>query len=544
MFLDPVAFSSQLSGLSLRSYQVPVARAIVDSVLNARGLSFVVIFPRQSGKNELQAQVETYLLARMAGFPVELVKVSPTWKPQSLNAMRRLERVLNTNALTRGRWAREHGYIYRFGQARLFFLSGQPEANIVGATANLLLEVDEAQDILIDRYDKDIAPMAASANATRVFWGTAWTPDTLLGRERRLAEVAQLQDGLQRIFTLTADDVAREVPAYGLFVAEQIARFGRHHPLIRTQFFSEELVDSGGMFPPARRSLMQGSHPPQSSPLPDRLYAFLLDVGGESFSTPSLDSAQAFSSAQVNSMSAEAGALPAPADALPAALPSFAPGSPSQAPLGQVSDAQVAHDLTALTVVEIDSAPLNSPKANPSLPLPLYRVVARFGWQAISHADLYQALRSLRDHWQARYFVIDATGLGAGLASFLSKTWSPSECLVIPFIFTTRSKSELGWSFLSLVETHRFQDYTPSDSDEAYKAFWRQIPAVAHIPRPDQLLSWGVPPGVLDPLTHAPLHDDWVISAAFCALLDNRVSVYSSLSSIIPPIDPLSLPTW
>jgi hypothetical protein len=459
MFLDPVVFSSQLSGISLRSYQVPVAQAVVDSVLNARGLSFVVIFPRQSGKNELQAQIETYLLARLAGFPAEMVKVSPTWKPQSLNAMRRLECVLNANALTRRRWTREHGYIYRLGQARLFFLSGQPGANIVGATANLLLEVDEAQDILIDRYDKDIAPMAASANATRVFWGTAWTPDTLLGRERRLAEVAQLQDGLQRVFTLTADDVAREVPVYGLFVSEQIARLGRHHPLIRTQFFSEELVDSGGMFPPARRSLMQGSHPPQSSPLPDRLYAFLLDIGGESFSTPSLDSAQAFSSAQTDALSTQP-------------LPASASASPSPASLGRAADAQgsVAHDLTALTIVEIDTAPSTAP------PLPLYRVVARFGWQAVSHADLYQALRSLRDHWQARYFIIDATGLGAGLASFLSKTWTPSECLVIPFIFTPHSKSDLGWSFLSLIETHRFQDYTPSDSDEAYKAFWRQLP--------------------------------------------------------------------
>lgn len=121
--------------------------------------------------------------------------------------MRRLERVLNANQLTRGRWSREHGYIYRLGQARLFFLSGQPGANIVGATANLLLEVDEAQDILIERYDKDIAPMAAPANATRVFWGTAWTPDTLLGRERRLASTAQLQDGIQRVFSITPSSV-------------------------------------------------------------------------------------------------------------------------------------------------------------------------------------------------------------------------------------------------------------------------------------------------------------------------------------------------
>ncbi len=520
MFLDPASFSSRISGLTLRSYQIPVARAIVDSVVNARGLSFVVIFPRQSGKNELQAQLETYLLARLAGFPAELVKVSPTWKPQSINAMRRLQRVLNANQLTRGRWAREHGYIYRLGQARLFFLSGQPGANIVGATANLLLEVDEAQDILIERYDKDIAPMAASANATRVFWGTAWTPDTLLGRERRLAVAAELQDGIQRVFILTADDVAREVPAYGRFVAEQIARFGRHHPLIRTQFFSEELIDTAGMFPPARRALMQGSHLPQSSHLPDHLYAFLLDVGGETFSPTSLSSN-----------------LPTTS---PTPLPT--PPLPCRGGAGGEVSPDAPHDLTALTIVDIVPAPAAAP-SNAS-PLPLYRVVARFGWQGASHADLYPVLRQLRDQWHARYFVIDATGLGAGLASFLSKIWSSSECLVIPFTFTARSKSDLGWSFLSLVETNRFQDHTPTTSDEAYQTFWRQLPAVTHILRPDQTLSWGIPSGFLDPLTRVPLHDDWVISASLCSLLDKHISLSQGISIIIPPLDPLANLGW
>ena len=175
--------------------------------------------------------------------------------------------------------AREHGYIYRIGHARIFFLSGQPAANIVGATATLLLEVDEAQDIVIDNYDKDIAPMAASTNATRVFWGTAWTTrhpprPRAPPRPRRPAPMAS-----SAFFTLTADEVAREVPAYGHFVAEQIATLGRNHPLVRTQFFSEEIDAQAGMFTPARRALMQGSHPPQSAPPShDRLYTFLLDV--------------------------------------------------------------------------------------------------------------------------------------------------------------------------------------------------------------------------------------------------------------------------
>ena len=102
-----------------------------------------------------------------------MVKISPTWKPQSQNAMRRLERVLKKGLVTQTLWEKESGYIYRVGRANIYFFSGEAQANIVGATASTLLEVDEAQDVTIEKYDKDIAPMAASTNATRVFWGTA-----------------------------------------------------------------------------------------------------------------------------------------------------------------------------------------------------------------------------------------------------------------------------------------------------------------------------------------------------------------------------------
>jgi hypothetical protein len=95
---------------------------------------------RQSGKNELQAQIEAYLLKAFCEDYGELVKVSPTWKPQSLNAMRRLERTLRRNRFTRDRWEKEQGYIYRLGGARIYFLSGATTSNIVGATARTLLE--------------------------------------------------------------------------------------------------------------------------------------------------------------------------------------------------------------------------------------------------------------------------------------------------------------------------------------------------------------------------------------------------------------------
>src|SRR4030042_5553698 len=191
---DMTRFCALGSRINLRSYQVQVAQAVADSVIHARGLSFVVVFPRQSGKNELQAQIEVYLLALFSVRQAEMVKVSPTWKPQSLNAMRRLERVLKHNLVSRGRWDKRSGYIYQFGEAMIHFLSGAPTSSIVGATASLLLECDEAQDVQISKWDKEIAPMAASTNATRVFWGTAWTRPTLLARELRAARPAGKND--------------------------------------------------------------------------------------------------------------------------------------------------------------------------------------------------------------------------------------------------------------------------------------------------------------------------------------------------------------
>jgi len=164
-----------MGGMILRAYQMEVIRAVARAVIERQGGSFAVMFPRQSGKNELQAQLEIFLLAHYAEKGGEMIKVSPTLRPQALNAMRRLERALEANLLTRGRWQRESGYLYRLGNATLTFLSASPGAHIVGATASLLLEVDEAQDVRIAKYDREIAPMAASTNAVRVFWARPGT---------------------------------------------------------------------------------------------------------------------------------------------------------------------------------------------------------------------------------------------------------------------------------------------------------------------------------------------------------------------------------
>ena len=57
-------------------------------------------------------------------------------------------------------------YIVELGAARALFFSADPGAQVVGGTASLLLECDEAQDVRETKWDKDFEPMAASTNAT------------------------------------------------------------------------------------------------------------------------------------------------------------------------------------------------------------------------------------------------------------------------------------------------------------------------------------------------------------------------------------------
>jgi hypothetical protein len=484
---EPTLFSRYASRTRLRRYQAGVCEAIVDSVLHQRGLSFVVMFPRQSGKNELQAQLETYLLALFSDTGGEIVKVSPTLKPQAQNAMRRLESTLKKNIYLSMVWHKEAGTLYQVKQARIQFLSGAPESSIVGATASLLLEVDEAQDVLPAKFDKDIAPMAASTHATRVFWGTAWTSHSLLGRELRAASAAEAHDGCKRVFRLTADSVAAEVTAYGASVQEAIDRLGRTHPLVRTQYFSEEIDDLGGLFPPERIARMQISAPVKTAlPQGNCRYAILLDVAG--------------ADEEVHNASSTLAAAPAH-----------------------------LHDATALTLVEVLPGSTTA--------LPIYHPRLRQQWIGVDSAALRPQIVALARAWKVRALVIDATGIGAGLSAELAQELPG---LVTPFLFNAASKSTLGWNFLGLIDGGRWQEELYSEEDNSKQAgwqreFWQQLAACQFevLPGPDHHMKWSVPEGRHDPISGEVLHDDWVLSAALASVLDRHEWAFSSGPALI-----------
>jgi hypothetical protein len=472
---DIAWFSKMVARRPLYPYQLAPARAIVDSVLHRRGLEFAVMFPRQSGKNETQAQVEAYLLNVYQFSPDSTItKAQPTFDPQGANSVARLLRILD-NDWNRGRWWTVNKNKVGFGEAEAGFFSAQPGANVAGVTATRLLECDEAQDVPEAEWEHKFAPMAASKNATVVHWGTAWTSRTLLARTIRQLRQEEARDGIRRVFVVSPDEVAKVNPDFGAYVDREVAKKGRQHPLVKTQYFNEEIDAEGGMFPPARRALMQGSHPRREAPQPGRAYALLLDVAGE-----------------------DEGAVGGRLDLAVLANP--------------------RRDSTVLSVVEVDLSTL----ADPVLRAPTYRAVQRLAWTGVKHSTLYGPLRALALHWRARYLVADATGVGAGLVSFLERALPPG--CVIPFVFNAATKSALGWDFIGLCDSGRWRDYALEPGDKVGANFWRELEHCQYeaLPGEGRLLRWGVPDGTRDPATGERVHDDALLSAALATLLDRQ----------------------
>ncbi len=374
---------------------------------------------RQAGKNELSGQLEAYLLNlyRLPGG--QIVKASPTFKPQTVNSLLRLcDRLDNAwnAAHSDGRYdyRRREGYMVQLGRGRTLFFSAEPTANVVGATADLLLEGDEAQDIAQDKWYKDFTPMAASTNATTVLYGTAWTSDTLLARTIQHLQQQQTRDGIRRVFQYDAGQVAAARTRL-----RQIRHAAGRPPRPRPPADQDPVLPGDHRRrrrpipacpprPHARRPrASRRSHEPE----PGRRYALLIDVAGEE---------------EVEGTALDRMMLETP-----------------------TRFKEPRRDATALTVVEVDVE---------SGRLPNYRVVDRHLWLGVKHTTLHAQIRALAAPL--------ARPLGRRRRHRASApAWPPSWRRPCPtassrYLFSPKTKSDLGWAFLGAVETGRYRDYS------------------------------------------------------------------------------------
>jgi hypothetical protein len=131
------------------------------------------------------------------------------------------------------------------------------------------------------------------------------------------------------------------------------------------------------------------------------------------------------------------------------------------------------------------------------------------------HTRIHAQLKALAEVWQPRWLVVDATGVGEGLFSMLDLSL-PGRC--IPVRFSLANKSEIGYQFLSIVETGRYREYAPFDA-----AFQRQLDhcQAEILPGPTRSMRWGVPDGLRD-ANGQVVHDDDLITSALTAILDRQ----------------------
>jgi hypothetical protein len=452
-------FTSQGGGVDIRKYQLAAANAIIDSITKRKGLTFVIIFPRQSGKDELISNLLAFLANLYAHRDVGIVVANPTYKPQTINAILRFEKRLQTNLLTRLFWKKRSDFMRMIGMCIVSFLSGDASANVVGAVASLALIVNEAQDIEPSIYDKRFAPMVASTNATRVFAGTTWTSRTLLAREMRNAIALEKQDGIKRLFMYNADDVRKIVPAYGSFVDGEIAKLGRQHPLVKTQYFCEEIDAIASMFHTGRLALMLAEQIKDAQPEQGHIYCLLADIGGQDEAMLELDGH----------------------------------GNPGR-------------DYVTVDIVDVDLSSLEILQA------PTYHIVKRLEWQGVNHVNIFGAFTALMETWNCMYAVLDATGVGEGLWGMMMKKY-PTKTIGVKF--TQQTKSEIGYAYLGIVDTGRLRDHCHTETvNEQYINCTSEI-----LIGPAKTMRWGVKDGTRG-ADGQLIHDDYILTDSLATQLD------------------------
>ena len=434
----------------LRPYQLEIANAVLRSAANRDGMTFSVMIARQGGKNETSAWVEAATLMYSARSGGSAIKAAPTFHPQALISISRLREALRRFHMP---YAFTHGHILSLGRARQLFLSAHPTSNVVGNTASLLLEVDESQDVSPEKYDRELRPMGAARNVTTVHYGTAWDEESLLEQVKQSNLELERKDRVRRHFEYDWNAVAEFNPDYLRYVEAERERLGGDHPLFQSQYCLIPVTGDGSFLSGTHRALLRGNQERLSAPKDKATYLAGIDLSGE---------AEEADDARLRAL------------------------KPRQ-------------DSTVVTIGELEERGVGMESKLPSL-----RVVEHYWWTGRPHTEVYSNLvQILKELWRCRRVVVDATGIGAGVATFLQKALGKS--VVTPFLFTAQSKSRLGFDLLSAIGSGRLRMYKADGSPE-YGEFWSQISKARSALRPNQTMNFYVDP--------ARGHDDFLTSLA------------------------------
>jgi len=266
------------------------------------------------------------------------------------------------------------------------------------------------------------------------------------------------KDGIKRHFRYDWQEVARYNKEYGRYVKAERIRLGENHPLFRTQYALVPISGGGGFLSRQQIILMQGAYDRMSSPDGTGLsYIAGIDLAGEK----------------------------------------------EQDKQTALMAAKQKVDSTVITIAEMDT----EEKSNSALLVePTLQVVEQYQWTGTPHSQLYAQMVALLRKWNCQRIVVDSTGIGQPIASFLRKELGSR---VKPFVFTQKSKSDMAFELLAFVNGGRLKLYKQDGSPE-YKETMFQLEKARAQYRPNQTMNFYVDP--------TEGHDDFLSSLALLVI--------------------------
>jgi hypothetical protein len=261
-------------------------------------------------------------------------------------------------------------------------------------------------------------------------------------------------DGVRRVFRYPWWEVATHNPLYGKFVESEIAKMGKDHPIIKTQYCLETIAEAGRFFTMDQLAMLRGEHRRATRPFGAYQYVMGIDVAGES-------------------------------------------EQETDEPLRNIKPRQ---DSTVITIAQLDYGDWTE-----QLPYPTIRIVSHYWWTGRNHMTQYNDMAKIIQSWNPSKICIDAGGVGAGLASFLSKTFGGK---VMKFQPNQHTVSEVGFHLLSEVNTNRIKMYATDGPDKDAKEFWFEVENTERKMYPSQRMQFFVEESVG--------HDDFVKSLSLC----------------------------
>jgi hypothetical protein len=264
-----MVFMTALVGHPLRSYQQPLARRIIESVVINEGEEITALASRQSGKSETVADTVAALmviLPRLAKMYPDLLGrfkdglwvglFAPVEGQAETLFSRVISRLTSEHALAvledpeiddeakKVAGVTKQVKLLR-SNSSVMMMTANPRAKIESKTFHLIVidECQEADDFIVA---KSIGPMLASTNGTMVKTGTPTTHKNNFYRAIQLNKRRSTgRGGKQNHFQWDWRDVAKASDDYGKFVRKEMLRIGEDSDEFQMAYNCKWLLERG-----------------------------------------------------------------------------------------------------------------------------------------------------------------------------------------------------------------------------------------------------------------------------------------------------------